>query len=112
MSITGSEKPQCISASPRSCMSMNWLTWVAPSTAPKAARSSVSVSGPSVENITMPSGFSTRWNSANTLSGTLTHWIARLDQIMSTLLSANGRRSTSAHSCHGAGRRNRRPSMP
>ena len=45
--------------SPRSCMSMNACTRAAPA----AARSSLSVSGPSVLNISSPSGASTRANS-------------------------------------------------
>ena len=59
-------------------MSMKRLTWVRPSAAAQARRSSTSVSGPKVVNVSSPPGLSTRRHSRKTASGSLHHCSIRL----------------------------------
>ena len=61
-----------------------------------AWRSSFSVSGPKVLNMSRPSGRMTRCISPNAASRSLHHWMARLDQSRSTDCDASGNRSMSA----------------
>ncbi|MNC88037.1 hypothetical protein D3C83_38180 [compost metagenome] len=69
--------------------------------APAAARSSFSVSGPSVLNTTRPSGASTRANSRNAGSGSGSQCSAMLHHTRSIAPAASGKRPSSAHTRAG-----------
>src|SRR3569832_1372323 len=78
-----------------SCMSMKAPTCCAASACAHARRSSLSVSGPKVEKSATPAGFSTRRNSANTLSRSLHHCSVAFEKMRSTDCEASGRCSAS-----------------
>ena len=84
-------------------MSTKRFTCGAPSASAKAARSSMSVSGPNVEKRMSPSAVSARAASAKTREGSH-HCRARFEKTSSTEALASGRRSASAHTSAGAGR--------
>ena len=95
MSITGSAKPAATSMSPMSCMSMKRCTR-SPAPVGSAARSSRSVSGPKLENISTPPTASTRCISRSAGSGSSTAGSIRLDHNMSTHPRASGSARASA----------------
>ncbi len=82
----------------------------AASASAQAARSSRSVSGPSVLNISRPFTRSTRCHSGNTVSGRECQWSARFDQIRSNAPPGNGSAAKSACATRGPRWPSARPS--
>ena len=92
-------------------MSRNSPTRICESAAAQAARSSLSVSGPSSVRVRSPRGASTRRNSASSASGSH-QGSSRLLNTISTLASASGSRTASAHtSAKGRSHAAARPAM-
>ena len=100
--MTGSDSPARVSASPMSCMSRKPLTWVPPSAAAQALRSSRKVSGPKVVKAKNPSGARTRRISRSAASRSSHHCSIRLLNIRSTAPSLKGSWNTSPQTrCRG-----------